>query len=415
MNRILIAFATTLLLIGCVTTDPATLSNRYTVEVYNTDKVYGGTTIFGDTSDPRNPMLVEVDLAGKVVWSYELPESLRDQGRAGGGMDVEWVPKSDTILIGIRNSGIYEINRDGKVVWSFPYDAVSHDVDRLPNGNTLAVWGWGEDSSDPEAFEIDKSGNFVWQWHAEPHLKNYKRHLNKEGFTHANAVVRLRNGNTLVSLRNFYMLVEVDRAGNIVWKLENLFTTPHDPEELPNGNILVNTRRPQVLREFDRSGRVVWEHYPRNANRIRYNHQLPNGNIIFVDRRDIVEITSAGEVVWRLRLKDVDIGSADKNRHFYKAERIPMRSGASLPIPPSTARHSEPKGTSAPLTRAGAMASRMIEKFDNNGDGQLTESEYQGRRIPFKRLDNNGDGIATASEIEIAVERRMRRKTRRDK
>ena len=135
----------------------------------------------------------------------------------------------------------------------------------------------------------------------------------------------MTNGNTLISLRNFYALVEVDPSGKIVWKLENLYKNPHDPEELPSGNILVNTRRPQVIKEYNKSGEIVWQHYPEDADTIRYNHKLPNGNIIFVERRKIVEITTDGEVVWRLRLNGVSTSKKDKNRWFYKAERIPKR------------------------------------------------------------------------------------------
>ena len=120
-------------------------------------------------------------------------------------------------------------------------------------------------------------------------------------------------------------MVEVDTSGKIVWKLENLFRNPHDPEELLNGNILVNTRRPQVIKEYNKSGEIVWQHYPEDADTIRYNHKLPNGNIIFAERRKIVEITPNGEVVWQLRLNGVSKSKKDKNRWFYKADRKPQR------------------------------------------------------------------------------------------
>ena len=220
--------------------------------------------------------------------------------------------------------GVYEIDRNKKTVWSY-HGSASHDADRLPNGNTLVVWGFGEDSKKPEVYELDPEGNVVWEWHAEEHLKNLQQHRFTGGFTHTNAAVRLRNGNTLICLRNFFALVEVDPSGKIVWKLENLFFNPHDPEELPNGNILVNTRRPQFIIEYNKSGDIVWKHYPENADTIRYNHKLPNGNIIFAERRKIVEITPDGEVVWSLRLNGVSASKKDKVRWFYKAERIPQR------------------------------------------------------------------------------------------
>jgi len=310
------------IIIGIIFNITGCATRKYVIEVYKPDKVYPGTTIFGDTSDTDTPRIVEVDMAGKVMWSYQIPSSIARSGYAGRGMDVEWIPKTDNILYVLPFSGVYEVNRTKKIVWSFSGSA-SHDADRLPNGNTLVVWGWGEDSEKPEVYELDLKGNVVWEWHAEEHIENLEQHRSEHGFTHANAAVRLGNGNTLICLRNFFTLVEVDPSGKIVWKLENLFRNPHDPEELPNGNILLNTRRPQVIKEYNKSGEIVWQHYPNDSDTIRYNHKLPNGNIIFTERRKIVEITPGGEVVWRLRLNGVSTSMNDKGSWFYKAERIP--------------------------------------------------------------------------------------------
>jgi len=312
------------IIIGIIITITGCATKKYVVEVYKPDKVYLGTTIFGDTSDADTPRIVEVDMTGKVLWSYAIPSSIAQSRRAGRGMDVEWIPTSDNILYVFPYSGVYEVNRKKKIVWSFSGSA-SHDADRLPNGNTLVVWGWGEDSEKPEVYELDPKGNVVWEWHAEEHIEDLEQHRWKHGFTHTNAAVRLRNGNTLICLRNFYALIEVDSSGKIVWKLENLYNNPHDPEELPNGNILLNTRSPQVIKEYSKSGEIVWKHYPDDSDIIRYNHKLPNGNIIFAERRKIVELAPDGEVVWRLRLNDVKTFMADKGRWFYKAGRIPQK------------------------------------------------------------------------------------------
>jgi len=103
----------------------------------------------------------------------------------------------------------------------------------------------------------------VWQWFASKHLKaGSGLYCEKRGFCHTNSVTRLTNGNTLISLRNFHTLVEVNPAGDIVWSLRNLKNGKmlrflHDPEILPNGNILVSVHRPQALLEVTRDGDVV--------------------------------------------------------------------------------------------------------------------------------------------------------------
>ena len=345
----------------------ADLSDRYVIDIHKADKAYAGTTIFADRSDPSFPVIVEVDMTGKVVWSYNINIDLGTRNDAA--TDVEWIPATDTILF-TRPSGVYEVNRNKEIVWSHQAPA-SHDADRLPNGNTLFAWGWGSDSTVPEVREVDPAGNVVWKWHAAEHLKDEKRHLDKEGYSHANSVVRLANGNTLVSLRNFYMLVEVAPAGNIVWKLPDLFTTPHDPEILPNGNIL------------------------------------------FVERTKIMEITNQREVVWQLRLKGV---GPDSNRQWlYKGERIPA---GRIPAPvyaftaPSEtlARSGERVLSSEERMKAQAerAARGMLTQMDKNGDGRIARDEFKSR-APFESIDTDGDGFITAKEAEAFHMKRMAR------
>ncbi len=384
----------------------ADLSDRYAIDVHKPDKAYGGTTIFGDNSDRKNPVLVEVDMNGRVVWSYDIQTDRRDRGRGDGGMDVEWIPGSDHILF-TQRSGVYEVDRKKKIVWSYKAPA-SHDADRLPNGNTLMAWGWGDDSSDPEVREVDPQGKVVWQWQAAKHLKGEKRILDLEGFTHTNSVIRLANGNTLVSLRNFYMLVEVAPSGQIVWKLPDLITTPHDPEILPNGNILVNTREPQVISEITPGGTVIWQYRPnqQDVNVVRYNHRLPNGNIIFAERTKIVEVTPAKEIVWQLRLKHVGADNANKPNWLYKAERIPADRRAvathAFAAPSETlAKSGEAVLSSEQRIREQARrtALDMMARMDADGDGRIARPEFAGQGV-FENIDTDNNNFISVEEAE---------------
>jgi hypothetical protein len=53
-----------------------------------------------------------------------------------------------------------------------------------------------------------------------------------------------------------------------------------------------------------------------------------------------------------------------------------------------------------------AIATRLIGRFDSNGDGRISRSEFRSGRIPFEELDANKDGYATAGEIEKAIQAR---------
>ncbi len=390
----------------------AQLSGRYVVDVHLADKTYPGTTIFGDNTDPRHPVIVEVDMAGKVLWSYEVPLK---SGERAGGMEVEWVPASDTILY-TTFSGVYEVDRGGRIVWSHRAPS-SHDADRLANGNTLVVWGWGEDSSAPEVREVSPAGAVVWQWQAAKHLKGEKRLDPREGFSHANAAVRLANGNTLVSLRNFQMLVEVAPSGEIVWKLGNLIANPHNPEVLPNGNILLNLRGPEVIREYTPAGKVVWSYAPNPDDifGVRHNLRLANGNTLLVASNKIVEITPQRQIVWQLRLTRVGSSDSDKASWIYKGMRIPAARqpppADAFPAPSVTlARSGETVASPEARLReeAGRRAGGMMRQMDTDGDGRIARAEFRAHG-EFKALDADGDGFITRQEAETFHLRRLTR------
>lgn len=299
------------------------------VNIYRSDKAWAGTTLLPDNHRTGRPRVIEVNMLGEIIWEYQLPESLRQY--TNPGFDVELLPNNNLLLL-LPRKGVFEINRKGEIVWKYLDAKVSHDADRLPNGNTLVAFGNEDKISDAQVKEVNRKGEVVWKWHAGDHFnKEPFRDIYRQGWTHTNAVLRLSNGNTLISLRNFNFLVEVDPQGMIVRTIgEGVLKRQHDPEILPNGNILLaNHRRPHSAVEIDPStGRIVWE-YPMpdpSTWPVRDANRLPNGNTLITAATKIVEVTSDGEVVWQLVLKGVDIKREEgAERGFYKAERIAPR------------------------------------------------------------------------------------------
>jgi hypothetical protein len=184
--------------------------------------------------------------------------------------------------------------------------------------------------SDAQVKEISPKGKIVWAGYAKEHFYTspYKD-IYHEGWTHTNAALRLPSGNTLISLRNFNLVVEVDPRGSIVRTLgEGIFRYQHDPELLPNGNILVaNHHKPHRAIEFDpRARKVVWQSagFERDAASVRDADRLPNGNTLITGSTKIVEVTTGGEIVWQLALKGITFERPEEKRTlgFYKAERV---------------------------------------------------------------------------------------------
>lgn len=307
----------------------------YKVLSYDPAKAFNGTTLFADNSLEWSKGIVEVDMNGKVIWDYPVPKSLfgGKLGREIIVMDVEKLANGNILFV-IREVGIYEVDRTGKVVWSHLDSGASHDADRLPNGNTLYVRGW-VNKGDNHVVEIDPQGNTVWAWNGMAQFnKPPYQDVYEEGWIHVNAVTRLENGNTLISLRNFNLVVEVNHSGDIVWmcNLADKFSSravPHDPEVLPTGDVLVALTGMNIVAECRRSDGMpvpFWKHPDggRIAS-IRDVNRLPNGNTLIVEANKITELSPEQKVVWQLWVPSIQVaGRSNLLKYLYKAQRIGM-------------------------------------------------------------------------------------------
>jgi hypothetical protein len=224
---------------------------EYAVEILETSQVYPGTTIFMETFNPSSPKVVEIDHRGRVVWEYRIPAELVQGAHPDRGADVKWLPETDHVLFVLPLKGVFEVDRAGQIVWRHETPRISHAAQRLADGHTLFAWGWDQEDQ-AQATEVDREGRVVWQWfaaqHLDPALRRHPRPAEEDGFGHANSVQRLGNGQTLISLRNFHVVVEVEPSGRVAWSLPRQRYV-HQPKLLPNGNVLLSHHGPQSLRE----------------------------------------------------------------------------------------------------------------------------------------------------------------------
>lgn len=333
---------------GCVgdSTDSKTKTSSgtqsdYHISTYNANKAYTGTTLFSDTHDSDNSKIVEVDMNGNVVWKHMIPRQLVKGATVGP--DVELLQNNNVLFV-MSNSGVYEIDRNGTTVWSYLDPKVSHDADRLANGNTLVVFGNNDTKADAQVKEVNTAGKIVWEWYAKDVYGNDPRFKNTEmqGWTHANAAQRLRNGTTMINLRNFYLTIIVDVSGKVLkeydWSKFGKDTDPHEPEIHEDDNTLLvclQNDAPYVAVEINMANEeVIWTYNNSNLRTARDADKLPNGNVLIVavdkggtgntntndDISTMIEVTPAGEIVWRLDLEKKPVGN--NPGWFYKAQRV---------------------------------------------------------------------------------------------
>jgi len=295
------------------------------VDIYQSDKAWAGTTILTIDYEVNNHHIKEVNMLGEVIWQQIVPQK---------SVVVEAELLSNNNILYSASNGVFEIDRSGEIVWSYLTDKIDHDADRLPNGNTIFVFGMSDQKNDAQVVEVNQEGQVVWKWYAKDYFdKPPFDSIYEEGsWVHTNAVTRLANGNTLISLRNFDFVVEVDPQGAVVRTIgEGVFYHQHDPELLPNGNLLICDHAvPNSVIEYDpATSKVVWKYkFPKeiedqDRQKIRDANRLPNGNTLVVGSTIMAEVTPQGEIVWRLNFKGVAAPSSSPVTHpFYKADRI---------------------------------------------------------------------------------------------
>ncbi|MFC1569394.1 aryl-sulfate sulfotransferase [bacterium] len=317
----------------------------FNILIWDSLKSFNGTTLFGYDDNGDNHKIAEVSMDGNITWEYQVPGN-------GAITDIEYLDNGH-ILFAVKSEGIYEVDRNKSVTWSHTDNTVWHDVDRLSNGNTLYTCGMAEYASPypyagkPIIKEIDSSKNLVWQWIAKDHYINtvydtshvaakYASEEWRGDWTHINGVERLTNGNTLISIRNFDLVIIVSPAGDILQEIGSgdpgwpilitlgLPDDPHNPVLLDNaasgfpgkwwndGDMLISipwegraivmdTTSLNVKWEFPTGG---WTQYG-SVLFMRDARPLPNGNILINDATgSLIEVTQAGETVWNLQVKN---------------------------------------------------------------------------------------------------------------
>ena len=173
--------------------------------------------------------------------------------------DAEPLPDDHLLVTQWSKGRVAEYDGKGKEVWSYTECKTPIRASRLLGGNTLIA-----DVGAKRAVEVDAKGAVVWEW----------KSTDPKG--HIYDADRLANGRTLVTLYPA-QVVEVDRAGEVVWQIDELEGV-FEADRLPNGNTLLCLYRGGVVREVNPKGETVWEIVdvkgPRDANR------LANGNTL---------------------------------------------------------------------------------------------------------------------------------------
>ena len=211
---------------------------------------------------------------------------------------------------------VREYNANKEVIFTYKKSAPKNELGtavRLENGNTLIT----ESGKDPRLMEVDNQGkiqvsvpllpetdNIHMQTrmarklsngnYLVPHLlafsvkeytpagevvKTFKTDLPELGGRAAEnwpfTAIRLKNGNTLVTLTHGNKVVEINAFGEVIWKISNddfeekPFSDPCGAQRLPNGNTVIASYGAKdgiKLFEVDKNKHIVWTYKGYNVH-----------------------------------------------------------------------------------------------------------------------------------------------------
>jgi hypothetical protein len=259
-----------------------------------------------------------VNSKGEIEWEVA-NESAREIH------DIQYLPNGN-VLFQTGYTTVVEVNKDKQVVWkheSKPKDGYSgkveiHSYQRLKNGLTMIA-----ESGNGRIIEVDKDDKIV---NIIP-LTLEKPNAHRD----TRMVRKLDNGNYLVCQEGEGRVIEYDKTGKIVWKYDiPLGDRPRSPGHgveghgvevfgavrLKNGNTLIAGGNNNRILEVNRAGQIVWSVDHKELPGIQFAwlttlQVLPNGNIIVgnthagPDNPQLIEITRDKKVVWQFKNWDV--------------------------------------------------------------------------------------------------------------
>jgi outer membrane protein assembly factor BamB len=242
---------------------------------------------------------------GKVVWSYENPQSRGEISDA--------VLLSNGNVLFAHQFGVTIITPDKKVVWNYDAPEGSEIHTAQPIGKDHVLFLQNSDPALLRVIQISTGATKLQFTLPVGNSKSIHGHFRHARLTDA--------GTILVAHMDMKKVAEYDSKGKEVWSYA--IDSPWSAARLKNGNTLITTNH-KLVREVNPSGETVWELTAADAVKYEISGfqiatRLPNGNTLVnnwvnlwnttVDAANpqvqALEFTPDKNLVWALRAWDL--------------------------------------------------------------------------------------------------------------
>ena len=347
----------------------------------NSSKTYPGYTVYG--VEGRDKVIV-LNMDGNIVHTWEIP-GISPVIKPLPGGTYSGICRTPAIA---RETGagtssgntIGTVTLCGNLGFLRVFHAFHHDLERLPNGNTLVLGSQRRlipaalphQISDDVIMEVNTKGKVIWRWSTLEHFQQLG--LSAEAIQyitdkkvwdvfHTNSIQslpenqyaegdsRFAPGNILVSQRNTNIVYIIDKSnGNIVWTRQKTVGQHHasmvGPALVGGGNITmfdngswggyppVYRYHSKVLEINPMTKAVEWQYSAIDNNmpsetffssRRSSAQRLPNGNTLIVESvfGRIFEVTRDKEIVWEYLNPEYRIDQDGRySNQIYRAYRV---------------------------------------------------------------------------------------------
>lgn len=215
--------------------------------------------------------VVEMNRARQIVWRHEAKPKTGYDGRIEIH-SYQRLKNGLTMIAECGNARIIEVDQQDRIVREIAL-TVEHPnphrdtrlARKLDNGHYLVCH-----EGDGKVREYDAQGKVVWSYALDLNGRERSPGHGVEGHgVEVFGAIRLPNGNTMIAGGNNNRVIEVNRAGKIVWSLDQkelpgiTLAWVTTLQYLPNGNLIIgNTHagpdNPQLI-EVTRDKKVVWQ------------------------------------------------------------------------------------------------------------------------------------------------------------
>lgn len=350
----------------------ARASSRSGVTLHDDSRSWHGLNLYVSGDSPGAAL---IDMEGRVVheWHYAFNAAWPDRHReyetergARYWFHAHLFENGD--IIGIFNGlGLVKLDKDSNLIWKFTGGS-HHHLHVADDGRIYVItheWRLNPritkatDILDDYITVLDGNGNELtrvslldafWDSDYASWLRTapINRARRKIDVLHANRIVALdgrleeripsfREGNFLLSLRNFNALVVVDiEREQVVWTMSGMWMAQHCPSVLDNGNILLFDNQGDYgssrIMEFDPVTQEIEWIYAGDENGGFYSEKfgtvqrLPNGNSLIAESHfgRALEVTPGGDIVWEYYNPARAGDSNELIANLFEIERLPQ-------------------------------------------------------------------------------------------